>query len=645
MAGRIKREDVELVRERVRVEEVVGERVALKPAGSGSLKGLCPFHDERTPSFHVRPPLGVWHCFGCGQGGDTIAFLRQADSLTFTEAIEHLASRYGIVLHYEASAGREAEVSGRGRIIEANRVAAEFFANALASPEAQPGRKFLTARGFDREVAERYGIGYSPNSWDALLRHLRSKGFTEAEIASSGLVSQSQRGYYDRFRGRLIWPIRDLTGSVVGFGARKLDESDQGPKYLNTPETPVYHKSSVLYGVDLAKRDIARERRAVIVEGYTDVMAAHLAGVPTAIATCGTAFGEEHVRVVRRLMGDSAGSTVPGKVVFTFDGDQAGQKAAMRAFEQDQSFYADTYVAVAPDGMDPCELRQSQGDGAVRELVANAVPMFKFAILTVFAQLNLDAPEGRVAALRYAAPVVARLRDKGLRSEYARLLAGWIGLPERSVSDEVRRVSRSGRRGGDAGPGGGGDPGSAEYGSGGPRSGVGSGPRAGGRVARLEYETLMAVLQAPDAVPATFDQLDGTAFSSPDFRSIHDAIRAVGGVGSVAELGGPAKWLEAVRATAASVVAGLVTELAVTPMPIEEEPASAAARGEEVDKRRDYVHGLVFKLADELMLRQIGQLRAQMGSPAAAANPAEQAAMLERMRLLEAQRRDLGGES
>ncbi|MDR1427082.1 MAG: DNA primase [Bifidobacteriaceae bacterium] len=697
MAGRIKREDVDAVRERTRIEEVVGERVALKPAGSGSMKGLCPFHDERTPSFHVRPALSVWHCFGCGEGGDAIAFLRKADSLSFAEAVEYLAGRYGVTLHYEAGGGRDhgPEVSGRGRLIQANQAAADFFAAALLSPAARAGRDFLASRGFDRETAGRYGVGFAPDSWDTLLRHLRGSGFTEAEIVAAGLATQGQRGLYDRFRGRLMWPIRDLTGSVVGFGARKLDESDQGPKYLNTPETPIYHKAQVLYGVDLAKREISRERLAVIVEGYTDVMAAHSAGVGTAIATCGTAFGDDHVRVVRRLLGDAAGSAVPGRVVFTFDGDEAGQKAALRAFEQDQSFYADTFVAVAPDGMDPCELRLAQGDDAVRRLVADATPLFKFAIQTVLAQLNLDSPEGRVAGLRYAAPIVARLRNGSLRTEYVRLLAGWLGLPEAEVKVQVAQAARTRRAAGAAegpssgrvvggsaagggnvavgrapgtargGPGGGGSVGGGGFagrggsagggiGGGGPVGGAlaagvpaGGGPMAVGSsgrvdpIARLEYGVLMAVLQAPEVVPEAFDQLGGDAFLTPEFRAIHDAIRAAGGVAAARRECGPGQWLERVRASAASVVAGRVTELAVTPMPISDGPASAAIPGEEVDKRRDYAEGVVSRLMEAVIGRELGELRARLGRLAATGDVDESRVLLERSQLLEEERRRL----
>lgn len=504
MAGRIKREDVQAVRERARIEDVVGEHVTLKSAGVGSMKGLCPFHDERSPSFHVRPQVGLWHCFGCSEGGDVISFVQKIDGLPFAEAVEYLAGRVGIQLRYEdGGAPRPGEEPGRRqRLLEAHRVAATYFAEQLASPGAATARTFLAERGFDRSAAEQFGVGYAPQGWDALLRHLRGRGFTEAELKATGLMSEGNRGLYDRFRGRLVWPIREVTGDTVGFGARKLYEDDQGPKYLNTPETALYKKSQVLYGIDLAKREIAKAKRVVVVEGYTDVMAMHLSGEGTAVATCGTAFGPDHARIVRRLVGDTgssggvqlaSGASVGGEIIFTFDGDAAGQKAAMRAFGEDQTFSAQTFVAVEPSGMDPCELRQAQGPDAVRGLVEARQPLFEFVIRTTLRAYDLDRAEGRVGALRAAVPVVAGIRDRGLRFEYARLLAGWLGMDEESVRHAVGSAVRSGparpaaaggtRRDGDQRGARGGDErgpgrGGARPDAGGPRwAGNGDGPR------------------------------------------------------------------------------------------------------------------------------------------------------------------------
>ncbi|MEW2008702.1 DNA primase [Microbacterium sp. NPDC078814] len=437
---RIRQADVDEVKARTNIADIVGERVALKSAGVGSLKGLCPFHDEKSPSFHVRQQVGYYHCFGCGESGDVYSFLRAMDHVSFTEAVERLAGRIGYTLHYE-DGGAAPETSGRSRLYAANTAAAEFFRSQLLSPDAEAARRFLGERGFDAGAAAHFGVGFAPRGWDGMLKALSTQGFTREELSTAGLVSTGQRGVYDRFRGRLVWPIRDVSGQTIGFGARKLFDDDQGPKYLNTPETPIYKKAQVLYGLDLAKRDIARgdPRRVVVVEGYTDVMACHLAGLTTAVATCGTAFGAEHIKVLRRVMGDDNAS---GEVVFTFDGDEAGQKAALRAFTEDDRFNAQTFVAVAPDGLDPCDLRLQRGDAAVRGLMDAKQPMFEFAIDRKLAGFDLSTVEGRVGALRAAAPIVAEIRDRLLRPGYERVLARRLGMDPTEVHGEVERAAR-----------------------------------------------------------------------------------------------------------------------------------------------------------------------------------------------------------
>ena len=440
MSGRIRDEDVAYVRTNSAIDEVVGEYIQLRNAGGGQKKGLCPFHDEKSPSFHVTPGKGYFHCFGCQVGGDVIAFIMKIDHLSFTETIEKLAERIGYQLRYDESKSSNPAPKGqRSRLVAANMAAALFYREQLSTPQAAIGRDFLKGRGFDADSAAHFGVGYAPDEWDALTKVLRAQGFTIEELNLAGLVKDGQRGPIDRFRNRLVWPIRDISGDIVGFGARKLadDDSDQGPKYLNTPETPLYKKSQVLYGLDLAKKEIARKRQAVIVEGYTDVMAAHLAGVTTAVATCGTAFGEEHIRILRRLLMDD--DAFKGEVIFTFDGDAAGQKAALRAFDDDQKFVAQTFVAVEPNGKDPCELRQTEGDVAVRDLIARRVPLFQFAIKTALKDFDLSTAEGRVNALKAAAPMVAKIRDASLRPEYARSLAGWLGMEVDSVIDVVKK--------------------------------------------------------------------------------------------------------------------------------------------------------------------------------------------------------------
>ncbi|WEK14409.1 MAG: DNA primase [Candidatus Microbacterium phytovorans] len=440
--ARIRQADVDEVKARTNIADIVGERVALKSAGVGSLKGLCPFHDEKSPSFNVRPQVGYYHCFGCGESGDVYSFLRALDHLTFTEAVEKLAARIGFTLHYE-DGGAAPETSGRTRLYAANTAAAEWFRAQLATPEAEAARRFLGERGFDAGAAAHFGIGYAPKGWNALRDALRAQKFSDEELSAAGLVSQGQRGVYDRFRGRVIWPIRDITGQTIGFGARRLYDDDQGPKYLNTPETAIYKKSQVLYGLDLAKKSISRDHRVVVVEGYTDVMACHLAGITTAIATCGTAFGSDHMGVVGRVVGSDAA----GEIVFTFDPDAAGQKAAVRAFAEARGSSLRSYVAVGPEGLDPCDLRLERGDAAVRGMVELKSPLFEFVIDRRIAEHDLGSVEGRFAALRSTAPIVADIKDGGIRTRYEHLLSKRLG---EELSEVRRAVARAAARERDA---------------------------------------------------------------------------------------------------------------------------------------------------------------------------------------------------
>lgn len=438
MAGRINDEDIALVRERARIDEVVSSFVTLKRAGGGSLSGLCPFHDEKTPSFSVTPSRGFFYCFGCGEGGDVITFVQKISNLSFTEAVQQLADRVGVQLRIEDD-GRPAESgASRIRILEANLAAQEFFQGHLAAPDGLIGRRFLAGRGFDREAAEHFGVGYAPTAGRALKQHLNGRGFRDEELIKAGLVRD---GGWDFFQGRVLWPIRDAGKAVLGFGARKLFDDDRIPaKYINTPETSVYKKSHVLYGLDLARQPIGKKSQAVVVEGYTDVMAAHLSGVDTAVASCGTAFGDDHARLLQRLMGNH--DVFNGEVVFTFDGDQAGQNAAIKVFNGDKNFITQTYVAIEPTGLDPCDLRLQQGEAAVRELVARRVPLYEFVMANVLKQYDLDRADGRLAALRAAAPLVGSIRDTSLVNQYLRELAGMLGMDVDEVRQEVSRASR-----------------------------------------------------------------------------------------------------------------------------------------------------------------------------------------------------------
>ncbi|MGA1678591.1 MAG: DNA primase [Candidatus Nanopelagicales bacterium] len=436
MQGRIRNDDVALVRDSARIDQVVSEYLSIKSAGGGSLKGLCPFHDEKTPSFHVTPSRGLWYCFGCGEGGDVIAFLQKVDNLSFVEAVEKLANKFNIELRFEQGSSNISDNRNqKNKIFEINRLTKEFYQKFLSNPEAEIGRNFLKSRGFDKNSADKFSIGFAPNSWDSLTKNLSAQGFNEDELILAGVAISGQKGVYDRFRNRLIWPIHDTNGQVVGFGARKMTDEDQGPKYLNTPETLVYKKSQVLYGINLAKKKIAQEKTAIVVEGYTDVMAFHEAGIENAVATCGTAFGEDHARILKRLISED--DQVSGKVIYTFDGDAAGQKAAMRAFDLESIFSSQSYIAVAPQGMDPCDLRLNKGNESLKILIDSSIPLFEFVIKTFVKDFDLTNAEGRINALSKITPVLQSIKNKLLQKEYLKLSANWLGLDLETIEESL----------------------------------------------------------------------------------------------------------------------------------------------------------------------------------------------------------------
>lgn len=600
MSGRIRDEDVAYVKANAPVAEIIGEYVQLRSAGGGQLKGLCPFHDEKTPSFHVTPSRGYYHCFGCQEGGDVISFVMKMDHTSFTETIERLADRMGYTLTYEEG-GTGRSSGNRSRLVDAHRVATTFYQEQLnAAGPAQMARDLLKERGFDQQAALHFGVGYAPDEWDALVKHLKAQGFSDEELTISGLAKEGQRGLIDRFRHRVMWPIRDLGGEVVGFGARKLstDASDTSPKYLNSPETPIYKKNQVLYGIDLAKKEIARKRQAVVVEGYTDVMAAHLAGITTAVATCGTAFGEEHIRLLRRLLMDD--DAFRGEVIFTFDGDEAGQKAALKAFDDDQKFVAQTFVAVEPSGLDPCELRQQHGDAAVRDLVARRIPLFEFAIKAAIARYNLDTPEGRVGALNAAAPLVARIRDRSLRPEYARTLAGWIGMEVDAVNRAIAAAMKK------AAPA--------------PVEATTTTPDRNEPRYSLEREVLKIVLQHPDLVSDWF-ALEPHAFTHPTYSSLRAVVDQVG-------LDDSTGWQDRVIAACKTdEERSVVTELIVDPI--------------QTAHLERYAAGVVARLREVAVGRTIAELKSKLQR----LNPVEEQDEYNRafgqLVTLEAVRRDL----
>ncbi len=518
MAGLINDEDLETVRERSRIDDIVGAHVALRPAGGGALVGLCPFHDEKTPSFRVTPSKGLWYCFGCGEGGDVIGFVQRFNNMGFTEAVEFLADKYGVQLRYTEGDGPRTEPGLRMRVLEANQIAAEFYERALTSPGALVGRQFLAGRGFDRDAAEHFGVGFAPRGGHELRDHLLARKVQREDMVRAGLVRENG---WDFFQGRLLWPIRDAGRSVLGFGARRLFDDDRMPaKYLNTPETPVYKKSHVLYGLDLARKSIGKKNQAVVVEGYTDVMACHIAGVDTAVASCGTAFGDDHGRMIQRLM---TGDAQNGEVVFTFDGDAAGQAAALKVFAGDATFTAQTYVAIEPTGLDPCDLRLEHGDAAVRELVARRVPLYRFVMKNVLARFDLDRADGRIGAVRAAAPLVASIRDTSLVGEYIRELAGMVGLNPDDVRAEVAAANRRAAQGTPRAA-----PAASDAFEPEPQQKAATAlPVPNDRSLEVERGTLKLMLQAPQHFPADWHGLEGDDFTHPAHRAVFAAIMSL----------------------------------------------------------------------------------------------------------------------
>ena len=596
MAGRISDRDIAAIRERVRIDEVVGDYVQLRRAGADSLKGLCPFHDEKSPSFHVRPNHGHFHCFGCGEGGDVYAFVQKIEHVSFVEAVEVLADRIGYTISYTGAATSvQRDRGSRSRLIAANAEAQAFYAAALESPEAQPARKYLTERNFDADAARHFGCGFAPSGWDSLTKHLLRKGFEFKELETAGLSREGRRGPIDRFHRRLLWPIRSSAGEVIGFGARRLfDDDPMEAKYVNTPETLLYKKSSVLFGIDLAKRDIAKGHQAVVVEGYTDVMAMHLAGVTTAVASCGTAFGDEHLAMLRRLMMDD--NFFRGELIYVFDGDEAGRAAALKAFGGEQHLAGQSFVAVAADGMDPCDLRLASGDGALRDLVARRTPLFEFAIRAALSEVDLDSAEGRVTALRRCVPMVAQIKDPTLRDEYARQLAGWVGWSD--VAQVVGRVreeaknptsqSRSKPRRTAAAQA---DTGAPEF----------TALRPDPRDPTLwpQREALKSALQYPALAGPVFDALTVESFTHPGYAAVCTAIEAAGGTGT--GIGG-AEWLDAVRQKAPSpAAAGLISELGVESMRVDDD-----------DKLPRYIAGVLARLQEVWVGRQIAEVKSKL---------------------------------
>jgi len=429
--AKIREEDIDDLRERADLVEVVSAYTPLKRSGGNTSKGLCPFHSEKTPSFTVDAAKGLWHCFGCGEGGNVYHFIQKVESLTFPEAVEWLARRFGVDLRYEESRPGEQRTAGiKARLLEANGEAASFWHDLLmSSPQAEPARAYLMARGFGSEVAERWQLGWAPGG-NETCRHLLGRRFSVEEIVRADLGRKSERdgNLYDSFRGRIVFPTRTVQGDVAGFGGRAL--GDVQPKYLNTAETPVFAKSRLLFGLDRAKSAIARGV-AVVVEGYTDVIALHEAGVINAVATNGVALGGSHLELLKKFT---------DRAVLMFDADEAGRAAADRGWGLDRSIGLEVLVAPLPAGRDPAEVVTEDGAESIAKFIEAAQPLVEFKLEQTVAKLPLDTPEARARAVREAVKVLGSQRDVIARHEYAFKVARRIGVdPEavqRALGDE-----------------------------------------------------------------------------------------------------------------------------------------------------------------------------------------------------------------
>ena len=593
MQGRIRNDDVVLVRDSARIDQVVSEYLPIKSAGGGSLKGLCPFHDEKTPSFHVTPSRGLWYCFGCGEGGDVIAFLQRVDNLSFVEAVEKLANKFNIQLRYEqTSSNLPDNRNQKNTIFEINKLSKEFYQKYLSSPQAEIGRSFLKSRGFDKKAADRFSIGYAPNSWDELTKFLRNQGYKDEDLIAAGVAIAGQKGVYDRFRNRLIWPIHDSVGQVIGFGARKMADDDQGPKYLNTPETLVYKKSQVLYGIDLAKKKISNEKTAIVVEGYTDVMAFHEAGIENAVATCGTAFGEDHARVLKRLISDDDATL--GKVIYTFDGDAAGQKAAMRAFDLESIFSSQSYIAVAPEGMDPCDLRLNKGNYALSNLVDSAIPLFEFVIKTFVKEFDLNKAEGRINALTKITPVLKSIKNQLLQKEYIKLSANWLGLDADTIEESVSKNNPIQKE-------------------------IKQNVETPSVERKIQREVLKVVFQYPELSKAWLGQLTIESFTYPPYKEVFERLND----------------FEIDDQLASNLVVGIKNES------IKKGVSSLAVEPFNFEVDQNYVDSVFSRLLEFGATSQIEELKSRLQREQDQLSPAEQAEIFKELMNLEEYRRAL----
>jgi DNA primase len=592
--ARIKEEDIDLLREKADLVEVVSSYTPLKKASGSTFKGLCPFHSEKTPSFTVDTGKSLFHCFGCSRGGNIYQFVQEIESLPFGEAVEWVARRFGYELRYEDQRPGEAQTQGlKRRILEANREAAEFFYKALLnSPDAEPARRYLKSRGFGREVAERWKLGWAPGR-DSLWKELQTKGFKQDELVQADLVRVSERdgSIYDSFRQRIIFPTWGLQDDVVAFGARAM--ADQQPKYLNTSETPVFSKSRFMYGLNRAKSSLGRGNDAVIVEGYTDVIALHEAGIVEAIATNGTALGESHFELLKRFT---------SRAVLMFDADEAGKGAADKGFPALKQRVMEVFIARLPMGRDPAEIVEHDGAEGIRKMLEDKQPLWEFVLERAISQGPLDTPEARSSGVKRAIEVLGWHPDPIARHEYVFTAARLIGVEPDVVQRELAERAPRGKvvTGGTAGS-------DAER-------------RLPGHV-KVEREALQLLLTRAADVASNAADVQESDFTSPARRELF--ARAL----DAAKSGGPS------GAEIAGVLSPdaltLFTELSVGDVDLDGEPLAQRAR-------ELFVRLRLFTLERELKgrrgsLEQLNPLQ----------EPEQHDALFTELVGLEAQRRDL----
>ncbi len=444
--AKINDEDIDRLRDSSDIVEVVSAYTQLKKSGGSTYKGLCTFHSDKTPSMSVDQGKGLFFCFGCGEGGNIYHFIQKMENLEFPDAVEWLARKTGFQLRYEEQ--RPGDRAARGlkqRIIAANEEATSYFHKALMeSPAASEARQYLASRGFDRDVAANWELGYAPGR-DSLAKYLMGKGFSQDELLGADLVKKSDRdgSIYDSFRQRIVFPTRSHQGDVLGFGARKLLESDTGPKYLNTSETRVFQKSRVMYGLLKAKATLGKGASAIVVEGYTDVIALHEAGIDQAVATNGVALGESHFELLKKFT---------HRLVLMFDADTAGKGATERGFDLQHKLGLEVLVAPLPEGSDPADVVKNQGADALRKVVDDASPLMEFKLEQTVAKLRLDTPESRGRAVHEVVQVLGWHPDPVARHEYAFLAARLIGVDsdavQRALGEGGSRAPQSAHNGG-----------------------------------------------------------------------------------------------------------------------------------------------------------------------------------------------------